>query len=69
MTKKRKYAANSTEEEAEEAPLKKQKMIDDGNGDADIGNEDNNSSSIDDYSSELEEGMNLPSGSEEELLI
>jgi hypothetical protein len=55
---KHKYASG-IEEEAEASP-KKQKMIGD----------DNDSSSIEEYSSELEEEeMNLPTGSEEELLI
>jgi hypothetical protein len=54
--------ADGAKKEAEEAPLsKKQKMIGDG---------DSSSSSTDDYSSEPEEEeMNLPAGSEEELLI
>jgi hypothetical protein len=76
---KRKHIADSAEEEVEEASLKKQKTIaddgdengDDGydNDDDDNGNDDD-SSSTDDYSSEPEEEeMNLPTGSEEELLI
>jgi hypothetical protein len=80
---KRKYADDGTEEEAEEAPSKKQKTIGDNNGDNgdengddDNSNDDDNSSSTDDYSSEPKEEvssekveMNLPTSSEEELLI
>jgi hypothetical protein len=75
---KRKYAGNDAEEEV---PLKKQKTIsgdDNGNdynnhdddGD-DEGDDDGDSSSLtdDDYSSEPEEEMNIPTGSEEKLLI
>jgi hypothetical protein len=88
--KKRKYATDGAKEEAEEAPLKKQKMIsgDDNDGDHDDdgddhdddgddhddsnGNDSSASSSSptdDDYSSEPEEEMNIPTGSEGELLI
>jgi hypothetical protein len=63
---KGKYAADDAEEEA---PPKKQKMIDDDNDNGNDDNDDDNSSSTNDYSLELEEEMNLPSGSEEELLI
>jgi hypothetical protein len=44
-------------------------MIDDNNDNGNDDNDDDNSSSTNDYSLELEEEMNLPSGSEEELLI
>jgi hypothetical protein len=76
---KHKYVADGTKEEAEP---KKQKMISDDNGyddddDDDNGNDDDHSSSStdNDYSLELEEEVsleaetNLPTGSEEELLI
>jgi hypothetical protein len=53
---------------------KKQKMIgDDGDDYGDDGDDDNandsSSTNDDDYLSELEEEMNLPTGSEDELLI
>jgi hypothetical protein len=70
---KHKYA-DGTKEEAEEAPLKKQKMIDNDNGDAD--DSDSSSSSTDDFLSEPEEEissdeeeMNLPAGFEKKLSI
>jgi hypothetical protein len=70
---KHKYA-HDTKEEAEEAPLKKQKMIGNDNGDAD--DSDSSSSSTDDFLSEPEEEissdeeeMNLPAGFEEKLSI
>jgi hypothetical protein len=86
---KRKYSADGTEQEAEEAPSKKQKIIgDDDHGDdnddegddhGDDGDDDGDSSSSssssidDDYLSESEvyskEEMNIPTGSEERLLI
>jgi hypothetical protein len=78
---KRKYAVDGTEEEAEEASPKKQKTIcgkdnSDNHGDDDNCNDSSTFSSIDDdYSSELEEEvclevkMNIPTSSEEELLI
>jgi hypothetical protein len=74
---KHKYVADGAEEEAEKAPLKKQKTIGD-DGDDDNGNDSSSfSSSIndDDYSSKPDEGvsseeeMNLPTDCEEELLI
>jgi hypothetical protein len=80
---KHKYAGEDAEEEAEDVPPNKKKMIgddigdvDNDNNDSDNGNDDNDdSSSTDDYSSKpeeevsLEEEMNLPTGFEEELLI
>jgi hypothetical protein len=60
----------------EVAPLKKQKMIGDDNGNDISGNDNDDSLSTDDYSSEMEEEvsseeeeMNLWIGSEQELLI
>jgi hypothetical protein len=80
-----KYAADSAEDEAEEAPLKKQKMIggDDHSDDSNDHDHDNNSndssssslSTDNDYSSEpeeevsSEEEMNIPTSSEEDVLI
>jgi hypothetical protein len=64
---KRKYA-DGVEDEAEEAPLKKQRTIDNDNDDS--SSSDNFLSELEEeVSSEEEEEMNLPAGFEEKLLI
>jgi hypothetical protein len=62
---KHKYATDGVEEEV---PLKKQKTTGDDNGDSSLSTYDYSSEPSEEVSSEEEE-MNLPIGSEEELLI